>query len=92
MQSGNKSTQPKDNVVDLSLDDYTVLVSNKEQTTAVPKENVEILTKVLSSLLYGRIQAGEKHEHPVSQLVSQFTLICDTVYSNLLKENGSAYN
>ena len=53
---------------------------------------MEILAKILSSLLYGRTQNGEKFEHPVKALVSHFTVVCNTVYSNLLRENSSAYN
>lgn len=40
-----------ENVVALTLDDYTVLVSDKSKKG---KENVEILAKILSSLLFGR--------------------------------------
>ena len=44
-------TNENENVVALTLDDYTVLVSDKSKKG---KENVEILAKILSSLLFGR--------------------------------------
>ena len=44
-------TNENENVVALTLDDYTVLVSDKSKKG---KENEEILAKILSSLLFGR--------------------------------------